>query len=70
MLKESTPIHCVFAEYKINIDLGEGGSEISLLQIFLKIAKCPKNFGQDCTFRQEKRVYCRYRHRGKTCAHL
>ena len=48
MLKVSTPIHCVFAESKINIELGEGGSEINLLKMFLKIAKCPNNFGQDC----------------------
>ena len=47
MLKESTPIHCVFTESKINIELGEGGSEINLLQRFPKIAKRPNKFGQD-----------------------
>ena len=50
-LKESTPIHCVFAESKINIELGEGGSEINLLKMFPKIAKCPNNFGQDCRWK-------------------
>ena len=49
MLKVSRPIHCVFAESKINIELGEGGSEINLLKMFPKIAKCPNNFGQDCS---------------------
>ena len=49
MLKVSTPIHCVFAESKINIELGEGGSEINLLKMVPKIAKCPSNFGQDCS---------------------
>ena len=50
MLKESMPIHCVFTESKINIELGEGGSEINLLKMFPKIAKWPNNFGQDCSF--------------------
>ena len=50
MLKVSTSIHCVFAESKINIELGEGGSEINLFKMFSKIAKCPNNFGQDCRY--------------------
>ena len=50
MLKESTPIHCLFTESKINIELGEEGSEINVLEMFPKIAKCPNNFGQDCSF--------------------
>ena len=37
-------------ESKINIELGEGGSKINLLNMFPKIAKCPNNFGQDCSY--------------------
>ena len=35
---------------KSTLSWGKGGSEINWLKMFPKIAKCPNNFGQDCSF--------------------